>query len=119
MDELNKEKMTERLNEIMKEFDLNTYTLGEILHLSPATISRYLNGKMSPKITAIEIIAGRYNLNPAWIMGHDVPKYMRKSQEIHTLAAHKNKPDEVWTEEELKEIERFKEFVKQKRKSDK
>ena len=119
MDELNKVKMTERLNMIMKEFDLNTYTLAEILHLSPATISRYLNGKMTPKITAIEIIAARYNLNPAWIMGHDVKKYMKNDNEIQTFAAHKNNPDEEWSTEELKEIERFKEFVKLKRKSNK
>lgn len=34
--------------------------------------------------------------------------------EIHTIAAHHD--DEDWTEEELKEIERFKEFVRSKRK---
>lgn len=119
MDEINKVIMTKRLNEIIKEFDLNTYTLAEILHLSPATISRYLNGKMTPKITAIEIIANRYNLNPTWIMGHEVNKYVSKDNEIQTFAAHKNKPDEEWTPEELKEIEQFKEFVKLKRKSNK
>lgn len=119
MNGLNKEIMTQRLNEIMIEFDLNTYTLGEILHLSPSTISRYLNGKMAPKITAIEIIASRFNLNPAWVMGHDVEKVLRNDDEITTIAAHKNDPNAEWTEEELKEIEEFKEFVKMKRRSKK
>ncbi|KAE9633747.1 helix-turn-helix domain-containing protein [Defluviitalea raffinosedens] len=186
---VNKKIFSERLKQLMEEQKETTYTLGELLHLSAATISRYTTGEMSPKITTIQVLANHYNINPVWLMGHDVPKYLEvehkdteleliafgkrlKSireesgytkkevanilnidtstygkyelgkcepdysiltkiaeifnvstdyllcrtdirQPIETIAAHHDGED--WTEEELEEIERFKEFVRMKR----
>ena len=42
-------KFSKRLRMLMEEHGLNTYTLANAVYLTPATISRYLNGKMEPK----------------------------------------------------------------------
>ena len=73
----NKEVFAERLVSLMEENSDNTYTLGEYLHLSPPTISRYCSADMSPKLTTIEIITRKYGVNPAWLMGTEgQPKYL-------------------------------------------
>lgn len=64
-----------RLMELMKDNNDTTYSLGEYLHLSAASISRYINGEMAPKILTIEVLAKKYNVNPAWLMGSDIPKH--------------------------------------------
>lgn len=50
---IDKEKFPVRLKELMEENNQNTYTLAELLHLSPSTVSRYVTGQMSPKLTAL------------------------------------------------------------------
>lgn len=69
-----KEIFSERLKEIMIDNNETTYSIGELLNLSAATISRYRDGKMSPKITTIYSIANHFNVNPVWLMGYDVEK---------------------------------------------
>lgn len=133
--EINKNIFSTRLKEIMEENNQTVYTLAELLHLSAPTISRYMNGQMSPKIITIEKIASIFNINPVWLMGYDVekiyeePKIFRNSyiaidgeelandlinKGIITIAAHKS-TDEEWTDEELEEIENFKKYVLSKR----
>jgi repressor LexA len=73
----NKEIFAERLITLMEQNNDTTYSLGEYLHLSPPTISRYCTADMSPKTTTVEIIAIKYGVNPAWLMGTDgQPKYL-------------------------------------------
>lgn len=71
-----KEIFSERLKELMICNNETTYSLGELINLSAATISRYRDGKMSPKITTIYSIANHFNVNPVWLMGYDVEKYL-------------------------------------------
>lgn len=72
--EINKEIFPIRLKEVMEQNNQTVYTIAESLHLSAPTISRYMNGLMSPKLTAIQILANKFNIDPAWLMGYDVPK---------------------------------------------
>ena len=64
----------ERFRLLMEENNDTIYTIAEVLHLSAATISRYINNKMSPKITTIEVLARYYSVDSAWLMGYDVPR---------------------------------------------
>jgi transcriptional regulator with XRE-family HTH domain len=73
---IDKKVFSERLKEVMEDHHETVYTLGEKISLSPATISRYRTGSMAPKLTTIDVIARKYNINPAWLMGHDVEKYI-------------------------------------------
>jgi len=72
----NREIFANRLSELMENNGETMFTLGEYLHLSSPTISRYSNGSMSPKVTTIEAIAKKFDVNPAWLMGAEgVDKY--------------------------------------------
>jgi len=66
---LDTNKFSLRLRELMKEKGLTTYSLGDIIYLTPSAISRYINAKMSPKRTTIEVLAKHFNVDTLWLMG--------------------------------------------------
>lgn len=78
---VNKELFSKRLSKLMEEKNETTYTMADTLSLSAATISRYMTGQMAAKITTIEAIAKYFNVNPVWLMGYDVPRYLDKQSE--------------------------------------
>lgn len=78
---VDKKVFSERLSEIMKENNQTVYTIGDMLGLSPATISRYTSGKMAPKLTTIDVLAREFNVNPTWLMGYDVEKHLEDDGE--------------------------------------
>lgn len=95
-----KEIFSKRLKELMSDNNETTYNIGEILNLSAATISRYADGKMAPKITTIYSMATHFNVNPVWLMGYDVEKTLKTqnnkfelSKEQITLLENYNKLD--------------------------
>lgn len=69
-------KFAERLGSLMDDFGYNTYTLAHAVSLTPGTISKYTNAKMEPKRSTIELLARHFNVNPAWLMGYDVDKWL-------------------------------------------
>ncbi len=73
---VNKEVFGQRLKQLLQEKNETTYSIAEVLHLSAATISRYATGDMAPKITTIERLSSYFDINPAWLMGYDVEKYL-------------------------------------------
>lgn len=80
----------QRFKEILEENKETTYTIAEKLNLTAGTISRYANGKMSPKITTVEVICRMYDINPSWLMGYNVPKH---DPDMNILEQLKNNPD--------------------------
>ena len=95
-----KEIFSKRLKKLMSDNNETTYSLGEILNLSAATISRYTDGKMAHKITTIYSMATHFNVNPVWLMGYDVKKILETqnnkielSKEETTLLENYNKLD--------------------------
>jgi len=62
-------KFSSRLHVLMKENDLTTYTLRDVIYLTPSAISRYINSKMKPKRTTVEVLAKYFNVNSDWLMG--------------------------------------------------
>jgi transcriptional regulator with XRE-family HTH domain len=79
---------------------------------SRSTIAKIESGENDITQSKIVEFAKALETTPAYLMGWD-------DIEPETIAAHKNNPDEDWTQEELDEIEAFKEFVRMKRKSGK
>ena len=71
---VNKEVFGQRFSEILATSSETTYTVAEQVSLSPATISRYANGLMAPKIPTLYMIADIFNVNPLWLMGYNAPK---------------------------------------------
>ncbi len=75
---------SERLKEALGD---NTATdLAEKIGLSKQAISMYVNGKRTPKRPVIESISRILNVNPMWLMGYEVEKYLEiKSVKIPVL----------------------------------
>lgn len=77
-----KDAFGKRLLELMSDNNDTTYSLGEHLHLSNATISRYTTGDIAPKVPTIQAIAEKYGVNPSWLMGTEGSgKYNARDQE--------------------------------------
>lgn len=62
----------------------------------------------SPKTENVQKVADYFNVSVDYLLGRTDDLY------IETIAAHHD--GDEWTDEELEEIERFKEFVRMKRK---
>lgn len=71
----------ERLMELMRLFDLKQTDIAKRTGLDKSTISYYLSGKREPAQDNIFIIANTFNVDPAWIMGYDVPMVNKSFQE--------------------------------------
>lgn len=80
MKKIDTSKFAVRFSEILSMSDENTYSISAKLGLTPATISRYANGKMTPKIPTLYSIADILKVNPLWLMGLDVEKRESKKQ---------------------------------------
>lgn len=79
---VDKKVFGERLKSLLEEKKYTIYDLAKITNLSASTISRYINGAMSPKITTVKVIASHFGINPSWLMGHDEPKqYTEKNED--------------------------------------
>ncbi len=63
----------QRFRDLLQGQEENTHSLAKKLGLTPATISRYANAKMAPKLPTLYAIADIYNVNPLWLYGFDVP----------------------------------------------
>lgn len=67
----------------------------------------------TPGIDKLQAISDYFNISVDYLLGRTNIKRLPDQDDIHTIAAHHDGED--WTEEELAEIEKFKEFVKTKR----
>lgn len=78
---VNKKIFGERLKSLLEEKNCTIYDLAKIANLSAPTISRYINGAMSPKITTVKVIASYFDVNPVWLMGYNEPKFCPKKSD--------------------------------------
>lgn len=72
--------------------------------------SLYSWKRNNPSTEKLEKVADFFGVSTDFLLGRTDNKYLH---DIGTIAAHHDGDD--WTEEELDEIERFKEFVRMKR----
>ncbi|MGB4588991.1 MAG: helix-turn-helix transcriptional regulator [Clostridiaceae bacterium] len=105
------------LKRLREELELTQEQLATRLNISRSRLASYEQGTREPDLEMLEIFADFFNVDIDYLVGRSDQTTKLSDDEIHTFAAHKNNPDEEWTPEELEEIERFKEFVKLKRKS--
>lgn len=78
--------------------------------LNKGMISKWENKLGDPRLETVRHLALFFNVSLDHLLGLE-----KNESEIDTIAAHHD--GEEWLEEELEEIERFKEFVRLKRKS--
>lgn len=102
------------LNDVLKMYmdrlGIGNKELSKLSGVPLRTVNNILSGLTSnPTLETVKAMAHALNCTL-----DDVAEDMKPKKEIETLAAHHD--DEDWTEEELAEIEAFKEFVRSKRK---
>ena len=71
-----------RINEAMNDIGMSQQELADLTNLGKASISHYVNGHHQPGNKAVLALANVLGVNPAWLMGYDVPKYDRNSRII-------------------------------------
>lgn len=98
------------LKKLCDEQGISINTLEEKIDLGKNTL--YSWKKNTPKGSNLVKVADYFNVSTDYLLGRTDIKYINKN--LETIAAH-HENDNNWTEEELKEIELFKEFVKTKR----
>lgn len=74
------EKFAERFSDLVKNSSIDVSKLAEMLGIkSKSTIYRYMNAEMAPKLTTVKYASEIFNVNPVWLMGYDVDKYITKT----------------------------------------
>lgn len=86
-------EFSRRLKECRENRGWTVRELADMISTSAASISRYENGIHGAGRQAIEDLAKLFNVNPAWLMGADVEKYLddvqpcKKIPVVGTIAA--------------------------------
>ncbi len=71
----------ERIREVREEHSMSMNTLGDVLGVTHASISRYESGIISPRRSVVEKIAHYVKISPLWILGLDEDKYLPSTVE--------------------------------------
>ena len=96
-----------RIIELMKAKDINQSELSRRTGITQSSLSDYIKGKYSPKQDKIDLIAKALGTTPSYLMG------WADIEEPITIAAHHDAED--WTDDELADIEMFKELLRKRR----
>lgn len=65
----------QRIQELMSYYHLNQTELCNRTGIQKSALSNYLNGDREPRQDQISLIVDPFNINPAWLMGYDVPMF--------------------------------------------
>lgn len=79
-------EFTTRLNEVLEAYKMGPTELGEKIGKAKSTVSMYMSGERSPKCSTVGEIAQLFGVNPAWLMGFDVEKYLSDSKSEQEIA---------------------------------
>lgn len=98
------------------ELDITLEEIGNYVGVSKSTVKKWESGYIkNMRRDKIALLAEILKIDPFMLIHDDSADSNLPDirTDIHTIAAHHNGED--WTQEELDEIEKFKEFVKSKR----
>lgn len=65
----------ERLKEMMSALNLKQADIVKRTGIPKSALSCYISGRRDPRQDQISRIVDPYGINPAWLMGYDVPMY--------------------------------------------
>ncbi len=102
-----------RLNTAMRIRNIKASELSEKTGISKSSLSEYMNGKYEAKQDGVYLLAKALNVNEAWLMGLDVPMERNNFR----MASYNGIDTEGLDEQDIKEINAFIEFIKQKKKN--
>lgn len=103
---------SQRLKLLREEKSVTQNDIAKIIGVGRATIAGYETKGKQPDYEKLLKLSDYFNVTTDYLLGKTD---IKNSYEIKTLAAHHDGDD--WTEEELSDIEKFKEYVRTKRES--
>ena len=104
----------DRLKVLRNEKNMTQSELAKLLEVSASTIGMYEQGRRDPDTKTLTFLAEYFGVSIDYLLGRiDI----KNPYEIETIAAHID--GDEFTEEELQDIEQFKEFVKMRREQNK
>lgn len=62
-----------RLIELMNTLNITQQDIADRTGIHKSAISMYIHGKRVPRQDMVDLIATAFDLDPAWVMGYDVP----------------------------------------------
>jgi len=92
------------LKKLRLQDNLTQAELADKLKISKSSVSMYENGAREPDFETLELIADFFNVDMNYLLGHPT-----------TIAASRYDDKADWTEDELQDIENFKNYVLSKR----
>lgn len=98
----------DRLRNLRNEKDLTQQDLADFLGITRPAYTAYESGRRQPDNETLSKLADFFGVSVDYLLGRTNIR-----TPIETIAAHHD--GEEWTEEELEDIERFKEFIRMKR----
>lgn len=112
------ESFKERLKKAMSIRGISSAELARKADLSKAQISQYTRGVYEAKQNALGSLAQALDVSEAWLMGYDVPmervtQKPKTEDEQLVFALWGNDP--TITEQDIADVRRFAEFIKQKK----
>lgn len=74
-----------RLLEMMNILDIKQSDIVKKTGIQKSSLSNYISGRRVPRQDQLSLIADPYDINPAWLMGYDVPMYYEDIVKIETI----------------------------------
>lgn len=102
--------LANRLEELRTEIKMTKKEIADFLKIDQSTYGKYELGKREPDFATISKLADFFNVSVDYLLGRTD---IKNPYEPETIAAHHD--GDEWTDEELEDIEKFKEFVKMRR----
>lgn len=78
---MKKSNSSDRLQELMSVLGINQTDLASRTGLNRSVINMYVHGNREPRQDKVSQIADAYGIDPAWLMGYDVPMHRKVSIE--------------------------------------
>ena len=103
--------VAENIKILRNRYGLDQQDLADIAGVTNKAVSAWETGKKEPRMGSIQKIANRFNLKISNLIEDGGMEMVAEEKAIYTV----NSKEEDWTEEELEELERFKEFLRSKR----
>lgn len=75
-----KENSKERIRKMMEIYGLTQTELCKQTGIQKSALSNYLSGTREPRQDQLSLLADPFGINPAWLMGYEVPMMMSETK---------------------------------------
>ena len=79
---MKKSDFASRLSQALETRGMKAADLSKKTKVAEGTISCYINGRYEAKQNRVQVFAEALDVNPAWLMGYDVPMEAERSQPV-------------------------------------